>query len=72
MSISRVTDHPVIGNMERTGHPNGKEPEYPICPICGAECDEVYLGKDDDVVGCMECIKPANAWERGECFPEEN
>ncbi len=67
-----IPDHPVIANMERTGYPDGKEPDYPHCPVCGAECYSVYLNKDMEVVGCDECIRTENAWECGECFPEED
>lgn len=30
-------DHPVIRNMERTGFPDGKCEEWPVCPACGGE-----------------------------------
>lgn len=56
-SYHDVPDHPVIRNMERTGYPDGKEPEYPICPICGEECETIYKSKDYDIVGCDECIR---------------
>ena len=52
-----LPDHPVIQNMERTGYPNGKEPEYPRCPICGEECEDIYKDKDLNIVGCDICIK---------------
>lgn len=28
-----IPDHPVIRNMEATGYPDGKEPDYPHCPV---------------------------------------
>ena len=49
-------DHPVIRNLERTGYPDGKEPTYPRCPICDAECDTIYRNKELDIVGCDVCI----------------
>lgn len=49
-----LPDHPVIQNMERTGYPNGKEPEYPRCPICGEECEDIYKDKDLNIVFCKE------------------
>lgn len=67
-----IPDHPMIANMEATGYPDGKEPDFPHCPICGAECDTVYLNKDMEVIGCSECVRTENAWECGECFPEED
>lgn len=32
-----IPDHPVIRNMKATGYPDGKEPQYPHCPVCGKE-----------------------------------
>ena len=38
--------------------------EYiPICPVCGKECDTVYLDSDRDVAGCDRCISPEDAYE---------
>ena len=71
MSYS-IPDHPAIRNAERTGYPDGKEPEYPHCPICGEECDTVYKDNSGDIVGCEECISTSDAWEAEECFPERN
>ena len=67
-SYYNIPDHPVIRNMERTGYPDGKEPEYPRCPICGEECETIYKSKDYDIVGCDECIRSKGAWEVEECF----
>lgn len=64
-----VPDHPVIRNMERTGYPDGKEPEYPRCPICGVECDTIYQDVDGDIFGCDECVATKDAWDVEECFP---
>ena len=64
-----LPDHPVIQNMERTGYPDGKEPTFPICPVCGEECEEIFRDKDLNIVGCDICIKQSDAWEEPECFP---
>lgn len=66
-----VQDHPVIRNLERTGHPDGQIPKYPICPVCGAECETVQRDKDMEIVGCDVCLDPQDAWETDECFPDE-
>ncbi len=58
----RVLDHPVIRNCEETGYPDGREPKFPICPVCGAETD-TYFKCDTEVVGCSECITKVDAWE---------
>ena len=65
----RDLQHPVITNMERTGYPDGKEPEYPHCPVCDAECSTVYINEDFEIVGCNECLRGHDAWEAPECFP---
>lgn len=64
-----LPDHPVIQNMERTDYPDGKEPTFPICPVCGEECEEIFRDKDLNIVGCDICIKQSDAWEEPECFP---
>lgn len=65
-----IPDHPIIENMERTGFADGKEPEYPHCPICGAECETIYKLKGADIVGCDICIVSADAWEVQACFSD--
>lgn len=57
-----IPDDPVIRNMERTGYPDGKEPQQPICPVCGEECDTLYFN-DGQIVGCENCIETRNAWD---------
>ena len=64
-----IPDHPVIRNLERTGYPDGREPEYPRCPICGAECETIYQDVDGDIFGCDECVATKDAWDVEECFP---
>lgn len=62
-------EHPIITNMERTGYPDGKEPVYPICPVCNKECETIHKNKDDEIVGCDCCIHTTDAWDEIECFP---
>ena len=54
------------------GYPDGKKPKWPICPVCGEECDTVYRNKNHEIVGCEECTSWGDAWEEEECFPERN
>ncbi len=35
----------------------------PVCPVCGEECDTVYVDLYDDVVGCDRCINMEDAYE---------
>lgn len=69
MSIYEIPDHPVIRNMEQTGYPDGKEPIYPRCPVCGEECETVYRNIYLDIVGCDVCLESKDAWEMSNCFP---
>ena len=35
----------------------------PYCPVCGEECDTVYVDLYDDVIGCDQCIEMHDAYE---------
>lgn len=65
-----IPDHPVIRNMERTGSPDGKDPSYPVCPICGQECETIYTDSKGIIEGCEGCLTRKDAWEVPACFPE--
>ena len=41
--MDNMRNHPIIENLERTGYPNGKEPKFPICSVCGEETDTLYV-----------------------------
>ena len=57
-------DHPTIQNMERTGYPDGKEPDWPRCPVCGEECETFYYSKTTHkVAGCEICLIARESWE---------
>lgn len=62
MPYHDIPDHPVIRNMERTGYPDGKEPEYPHCPVCGAEeIADVYVQDENSIAGCAVCVTRKDA-----------
>ena len=63
MAMRDIPDHPVIQNCERTGYPDGKDPVYPICPVCGCASDTFYKDKYGDLFGCDECVTTVDAWE---------
>lgn len=67
-----IPDHPIIQSMERTGYPDGKEPQTPICPICGEECETIYKEMYGSILGCDICISREDAWDVDECFPERS
>ena len=66
-----IPDHPAIRNAELSGYPDGKVPAVPICPVCGAECEEVYESNTGGIVGCDHCLTLHDAYDREECFPGE-
>ena len=68
MAMYRVPDHPVICNMGRTGHPEGREPALPHCPICGGVCETVYTVIGYGVIGCDLCVQSVDADECADCF----
>lgn len=39
------------------------EPEQPICPECGEECEIIYLNSKGDVVGCDRCVVEKDAYD---------
>ena len=59
----QIPDNPTIRNMELTGYPDGKEPAYPICPMCSEETDTFYVSADNEIVGCDNCVGVRDAWE---------
>ena len=43
--------------------PTEAEEFIPRCPVCGLECDTLYLDKDHEVFGCEQCIEMQDAYE---------
>ena len=41
-----------------------QEEEMPICPMCGADCNDFYVFEGREIVGCECCISSTDAWER--------
>lgn len=60
-------NHPAVENALKTGYPGG-EPNWPHCPVCDAECDEVYMDVNNVVFGCTECVRVKSAWDTEECL----
>lgn len=69
--MNDLPDHPVVRNMENTGYPDGKAPEYPRCPVCWEECETIYRDAGLEIVGCENCISFRDAWDVPECFTEK-
>lgn len=68
MGLYDIPDHPVIRNCERTGWPTGKEPDYPVCPVCDDEPSTVYFDTLNNLIGCDTCIEKYSTEEGdGDC-----
>ncbi len=52
--------------------PEEKDPLHPHCPVCGEECEIVYIDQYEVCVGCDVCMRSSDAWGVPECFPEED
>lgn len=61
--MSELRDHPVIENLCRTGCPDGREPEYPVCPHCGADAGTFYKNRTGEIVGCEICLHTVQYYE---------
>lgn len=57
-------------DLQYVSYQSGSDSEYPHCPICGEECEDIYRNKYFEIVGCNECIARKDAWEVEECFPQ--
>ncbi len=58
-----IPDAPWVRQAERDGMPPYDEEEEVNCPICGKECESIYLDKDNEPFGCDECVKKMDAYE---------
>ena len=38
------------------------EPPIPTCPVCGQECDVIYVDIYDTAVGCDMCIEAKDSY----------
>ena len=68
--MSNLPDAAYIRNLRNTGYRDGKDPTYPVCPICEQTCETIYISADNEIVGCDQCMTTRNAWEVTECFGE--
>lgn len=54
--MSNLPDAAYIRNLRNTGYRDGKDPTYPVCPICEQTCETIYISADNEIVGCDQCI----------------
>ena len=53
-----------IERMLNTGYPwpvKHEEFEEPVCPMCGQKAIDFYLDRDDDIIGCDNCVCKVDA-----------
>ena len=61
--MSNLPDAAYIRNLRNTGYRDGKDPTYPVCPICEQTCETIYISADNEIVGCDQCKTTRNEWE---------
>lgn len=61
-------EHPAITKAIRTGYHDDRE--WPICPVCGNECETIFRDTYGDIFACDECVTSKSAWDTKECFKE--
>lgn len=66
-----LPDAPWIREAEMYGMPPYDDGPDPVCPICGKECETIYMDKDGTEVGCDRCIQTQDALEYQEEKKEE-
>lgn len=54
--MSNLPDAAYIRNLRNTGYRDGKDPTYPVCPICDQTCETIYISADNEIVGCDQCM----------------
>lgn len=60
--MMQIPDAPWIRDAELNGYPSADD-DNTDCPCCGKEAEIYYLDKDDNIIGCDECIRFVDAFE---------
>lgn len=61
--MAQIPDAPWIQDAERNGI-EGHDGPPPKCPICGSTtCDQIYLNKYSEEVGCEDCLTRMDVWD---------
>lgn len=60
-----ILDAPEIRRMERFGAL--AEEREPRCPVCGAECEWLYLDSHGEAAGCDRCLSRRDARKEAAC-----
>lgn len=56
-----MRDAPDIRRTEETGYPT--EAKWPVCPVCGEECEKIFKDAWGNILGCDNCVEELDAWE---------
>lgn len=56
----QIPDAPWIREAERDGMPS---PPPVYCPVCGEECNTIFMDRDREVFACDVCIREMDAGE---------
>lgn len=75
--VGHLPDHPDIAMALETGYP--APVRWPVCPVCGAQCDTIYVSRDTgERLGCGFCcdepddeVEEVNAWQDEEAMRDE-
>jgi hypothetical protein len=60
--MEQLPDAPWIRKAETEGYPFDEPPPVE-CPICGWECETIYIDRSGTVCGCERCMETRDSWE---------
>ena len=58
--MEQIPDAPYIREAERYGMPPY---DVPQCPVCGHECNSIFMDYSGNVFGCENCIRERDSYE---------
>lgn len=58
--MTQIPDAPWIQEAERLGYPPYDTVK---CPICGEECDTIYIDNAGDACGCENCVGARDSYD---------
>ena len=58
--MEQIPDAPWIRDAENNGW---GDPDPPVCPVCGEECETIYMDMYRNVFACDRCLVEKDAWE---------
>ena len=61
-NLSKEKGRSEVASVNRKYRYGDENYDSPICPVCGEECETLYL-QDGNVIGCDSCVSEKNAWE---------